>query len=180
MIDKMLMQAGLLAIAASSGSASAPAPKAGELTVRAEIVGRGEPCGISGRCKKAFFVRLEMRNQTPNPVQFNQMKCDWTASWLVDGPYEMRVGGCDGNYATTLTLEPGQAMLFYGTLCSNQAFTKPQLLRVAFVALELSEVTSSFSAAQLAAYATAQQRPVFWSNVFTDDFWNDSYRLIEQ
>lgn len=171
----------LLLVLSPPARAQAPSglPQAGELSVRAEVVGRGEPSQSRGHCPTTFFVRLELRNETAKPVAFNQMKCSWTDFWLVEGPYELRVSSCDSNYPTTLTLAPGQAMRFYGTLCGHPAPDRPQRLRVAFVALALSEVAHRYSAPQLAAYATAHQRPVFWSHPFTDDFWNDSYQLAE-
>ncbi|RTQ53463.1 hypothetical protein EJV47_01615 [Hymenobacter gummosus] len=157
-----------------------PRPQAGELSVRAELVGRNKDYeGQKG--EKALFVRLEVRNQAHRPLTFYQMSCSWTDSWAVEGAYHLSVLLCDKDAPTPVTLAPRQAIVYYGRLRplgSARATTRPARLRLAFVpGFITGDLLAGQPSARPLAYAAARKLPVFGSNSFTTDFYNDSYRL---
>jgi hypothetical protein len=168
----------LLALLPLSAQVPAAAPRPGKLAVHAELVGRAEACPLPG-CKELFFVRLELRNRAARALTIHQMSCSWTDSWQVQGPYTMDVVLCDKNVPTSITLQPRQALVFYGQLCGARPATRTARLRLGFVALQYEDFDAERPGQSLLAYAAGKQRPVFWSNTLTDDFSNDSYRLSQ-
>lgn len=66
------------------------------------------------------YLKLSIHNQTGHPRDVVVMSCGWDDSWVQRGAYGLCGGwGCDKNFAKTITIPVGQALVFCGALCGG-------------------------------------------------------------
>ncbi|MDO7853976.1 hypothetical protein [Hymenobacter convexus] len=150
----------------AAGQAAAPT----DLSVTAEIVHAVKSAEQLVTAPQYIpYIRLSVRNQTTHDRDVAIMSCGWDNSWTQKGNSGLcGAWGCDKNFAKTITIPVGQALVFCAPLCGNyRAGNAIASFSLGFIDFA---VWDFYSSGKKKVAKTRQARTVYWSNELASVF----------
>jgi hypothetical protein len=116
--------------------------------------------------KKAFDIKLTLRNNTRKPVTFWIMLCSWQENFLLN-TYDIKYGGidCPKNFPVKRTIPPSDSLIYKMMVLRDSVFFNPIVreTRFGFIFVD-TVVCKNYSEFDTFLMDRSKQTKIFWSN----------------